>query len=92
MFIIAINAIGIIGDRANPKTLKRIFKVRDLIFSLMVSIVPASNKITIMVSMIPNKNGFLRLLFKILLLFNNPYKKIRARISIEYVAKLVFNI
>jgi hypothetical protein len=81
MLKIAMIAIGIIGVSAKPRMLLRIFMLRRLILPLLANIVPASDKIIITVRIIPMANGFLRYMFKVVLVFNKPSKRKSAAMS-----------
>ena len=83
---IKVIAIGIIGVRENPRTLHRMFMLRKFKLPLSVNTVPASDRIIIIVRIMPIKNGFLRWLFNAALEYNNHIKKKSAAMSMRYVA------
>ena len=70
---IKVIAIGIIGARANPRILQRMFMLRSSVLP-PVNTVPASDRMIITVRIMPTRNGLLLSIFNEVLVHNNPIK------------------
>jgi hypothetical protein len=80
------------GVRENPRIFEKMFMLRRFKLPMLENIVPASERIIIIVRIVLAKNGFLRLIFKEVLEYNNPSRYKSAAMSIEYVAiYILFN-